>query len=127
MEHELSLIWGPVQNQILQFRGCSYAGRLGHRALLAKAYQKNTLDIGLDTFPSLVSISTVRECVTKTPQKPPSSRDALTRVQGDGGADGHGGQGCQGGQRAPHPPEGREEVPRADQVRVQSAQGCVPS
>ena len=75
--HELSLIWGPVQNQILQFRGCSYAGRLGHSALLAKAYQGNTLDIGLDTFPSLVSISQVGECITKTLQKPPSSRHAL--------------------------------------------------
>ena len=80
VEHELSLIWGPVQNQILQFRVCSYAGRLGHSALLAKAYQGNTLDIGLDTFPSLVSISQVGECITKTLQKPPSSRHARTRV-----------------------------------------------
>ena len=48
--------------------------------VLTKAYQGNTLDIGLDTFPSLVSISQVGECITKTLQKPPSSRHALTRV-----------------------------------------------
>ena len=65
VEHELSLIWGPVQNQIVHFRRCSYAGRLGHSALLAKAYQENTLDIGLDTFSSLLPISAVRECITK--------------------------------------------------------------
>ena len=52
-------------------------------ALKAKAYQENTLDIGLDTFPSLVSISQVRECVTKTIQKPLSSGDALSRVNSD--------------------------------------------
>ena len=48
--------------------------------LYKKAYQENALDIGLDTLPSLVSISQVRECITKTLQKPPSSGDALTRV-----------------------------------------------
>ena len=57
VEHELSLIWGPEQNQSLHFRGCSYAGRLGHSAFLSKAYQKNTLDIGLDTLPVFVFIS----------------------------------------------------------------------
>ena len=33
LEHELSLIWGPVQNQILHPRGPKYGGRLRHSAL----------------------------------------------------------------------------------------------
>ena len=65
-EHELSLIWGPVPNQILLYIWPKYKQRLQHSAPLVQAYQENTIDIGLDTFPSLVSISTVRECVTKT-------------------------------------------------------------
>ena len=63
-------------------RGSKYAQRLRHSALLAKAYQEKSLDIGIDTFRSLVSISAVRECVTKTLQTPLSSRDALTCVLG---------------------------------------------
>ena len=54
--------------------------RLRHSALLGKAYQEKSLDIGLDTFRSLVSISPVQEWVTKTLQTSPSSRDALTCV-----------------------------------------------
>ena len=81
MEHELSLYLGPVQNQNLHFRGPKYACRLRHSASLAQAYKENTLDIGLDTFRSLVSISEVRECITKIIQKFLSSWDALTRVK----------------------------------------------
>ena len=77
---ELSLIQGPVQNQNLHSRGSKYARHLRHSALLGKAYQEKSLDIGLDTFRSLVSISAVQEWVTKTLQTPPSSRDALTCV-----------------------------------------------
>ena len=33
LEHELSLLWGPVQNQILHPRGPKYGGRLRHSAL----------------------------------------------------------------------------------------------
>ena len=79
--HELSLWWGPVQNQNLHFRGPKYACCLRHSALLAKAYQEITLDIGLETFPSLVSISEEKECVTITLLKPLSSEDALTLVK----------------------------------------------
>ena len=77
LERELSLIWGPVQNLILHSRGPKYAECLRHSASLAKAYQEN-----LDTFRILVSISAVRECVTKTLQTHQSSRDALTHVPG---------------------------------------------
>ena len=55
-------------------------GTLRNSVSLTQAYQENPSDIGLDTFPSQVSISEVRECVTKTLQEPPSSGDALTRV-----------------------------------------------
>ena len=67
MAHELRATWGPEQNPIIHFIGCFYAGHLGRSAFLAKAYQENTLDIGLDTFPHLVSISAVRECMSKNP------------------------------------------------------------
>ena len=55
-------------------------GTLRNSVSLPQAYQENPLDIGLDTLPSLVSISEEKEWVTKTLQKPPSSGDALTRV-----------------------------------------------
>ena len=55
-------------------------GTLRNSVSIPQAYQENPLDTGLDTFPSLVSISEVRECVTKTLQEPPSSGDTLTRV-----------------------------------------------
>ena len=45
-------------------------GPLGHTALLAKAGQTNRLDIGLDTFPSLVSISAVKEHYQNPPEAP---------------------------------------------------------
>ena len=57
VEHELDLILRPVENQILHFRGCSFIGHLSHSAFLGKAYQENTLDIGLDTFPIFVFVS----------------------------------------------------------------------
>ena len=79
VEHELSLYLGPVQNQNLHFRGPKYGCRLRHSA---QAYKENTQDIGLDTFPSLVSISELRECIyfNLTHLKPSSSEDALTCV-----------------------------------------------
>ena len=45
--------------------GVVYLG-MQYSALLAKAHKENAQDIGLDTFPSVVSISQVRECLTKT-------------------------------------------------------------
>jgi len=54
LEYELSLIWGPVQNQIFHPRGSKYARRLRHSASLAKAYQENSFDIGLDNLPVFV-------------------------------------------------------------------------
>ena len=77
----MSLILGPVQNQNLYSKGSLFAHLL-YSASLAKAYQENPLDIDLDTFRSLVSISAVRECVTKTLQTHQSKRDALTHVPG---------------------------------------------
>ena len=56
VEHEVSLLWVPVQNQILHFRGPKYASRLHHTASLAQAYKENTLDIGLDTLPIFVFV-----------------------------------------------------------------------
>ena len=78
VNHELSLL--TVQNQILPCIGPSYACYLRFRAPLPHTFQENALDIVVDTFHSLVFISAVRECVTKTLQIPPSSRDALTSV-----------------------------------------------
>ena len=48
------------------------SGNLRNSVSLPQPYQENPLDISLDTFPSLVSISEVRECVTKTLQEPQS-------------------------------------------------------
>ena len=70
----------PVQNQNLHFIGLKYAGRLRHSALLDQAYQEITLDIGLETFPCLVSISEEKECLTIMLLMPLSSEDALTLV-----------------------------------------------
>ena len=61
-------IIGPVQNQNLPSRGPNCAPHLPHSALLALCKQENTLDIALDTLPSLVFISQVKECVTQTLQ-----------------------------------------------------------
>ena len=72
VEHELSLIQRPVQNQNLFSRGSPCAQRLRHSALFAKAYQEKSLDIGLGTFRSLASIFAVGECVSKILQTPPS-------------------------------------------------------
>ena len=80
VEGEFSLIWGPVQNQIVQFRGSKSAQHLRHSASLAEAYQENTLDMGLDTLPVFVLFAG-RKCVLpKTLSKHPSSWDALTHV-----------------------------------------------
>ena len=57
--------------------------RLAHSVSLALCKQGNTLDIALDTFQSLVSISEVRECVTQTLQILQISRDLQTRVYGN--------------------------------------------
>ena len=58
---ELSLILGPVQTQNLRFRGSLYAARLARSVSLALCKQESTLEIALDTFQSLVSISEERE------------------------------------------------------------------
>ena len=50
LERELSLRWGPAQNQIVYPEGPKYAGRLRHRAALAEAYQENSPFIGLYTL-----------------------------------------------------------------------------
>ena len=42
---------------------------------------ENTLDIALDTLPSLVFIFQVKECVTQTLQNLQISRDPQTRVR----------------------------------------------
>ena len=76
VERELSLIQVPVQNQNLHSGGPKYAQHLRH-----SAYQEKWLDIGFETFRSIVSISAVRECVTKTLQTSLGSRDALTCVK----------------------------------------------
>ena len=65
MEHELSLLLGPVQNQILPFRGTFYARYSRFNASLPQAYQENALDLAVGNFCCQVSISAVRECVTK--------------------------------------------------------------
>ena len=62
---DLSLLLGPVQNHNLHSRGLLYAIRLAHSVSLALYKQENTLDIALDTFRSLVSISKV--CYTNPP------------------------------------------------------------
>ena len=49
VEHELSPILGPVQDQILNFRVPSYVGNLGTSVSLPQAYQENPLDITVDT------------------------------------------------------------------------------
>ena len=63
---ELSLLFWPVLNQNLPSRGAYCAQQLQHSVSLSLCKQENTLDIALDTFRSLVSISEVRECVTQT-------------------------------------------------------------
>ena len=83
MQHELTLLLGPVQNQILPFVWLFYSRYSRYSASIPQAYQENAFDIAVDTLPSLVSISAVRECVTTTLQTPPSSRDALTCVTGE--------------------------------------------
>ena len=56
VEHELSPILGPVQNQILLSRGPSCVGTLRNSVSIAQAYQENLLDIGLDTLPVFVLV-----------------------------------------------------------------------
>ena len=56
VEHELSPILGPVQNQILLSRGLSCVGTLRNSVSIAQAYQENLLDIGLDTLPVFVLV-----------------------------------------------------------------------
>ena len=53
---------------------------LRHSSLLAKTYREYALDIGLNTFPSIVYISQVRECIPQTIKKAPRSRDTLAHV-----------------------------------------------
>ena len=56
VEHELSPILGPVQNQILHPRGPSCVGTLRNSVSIPQAYQENALDIGLDTLPVFVLV-----------------------------------------------------------------------
>ena len=54
--------------------------RLVHIVYLALCKQENTLDIALDTFQTLISISEARECVTQTLKILQISRDPQTCV-----------------------------------------------
>ena len=56
VEHELSPILGPVQNQILYSRGPLSVRTLRSSVSIAQAYQENPLDIGLDTLPVFVLV-----------------------------------------------------------------------
>ena len=80
VEHELSLLLGPVQNQIFPFRGPFYACYFRFSASIPQAYQENVFYITVDTFCSLVFISAVRECGTKTLETPSNSKDLLACV-----------------------------------------------
>ena len=53
---------------------------LAHSVSLAICKQENTVDVALDAFQSLVSISEVRECVTQTLKILQISGDPQTRV-----------------------------------------------
>ena len=56
VEHELSLYWGPVQNQILHCRVPIYARHLRRFASIPQAYQEKPLEIGLDSLPVFVFV-----------------------------------------------------------------------
>ena len=51
VEHELSSILGPVQNQIVYSRGPSCVGTLRNSVSIPQTYQENPLDIDLDPLP----------------------------------------------------------------------------
>ena len=70
---ELSLLFGPVQNQNLPSKGAQCAQYLQHSVSLALCKQENELDIALYTLP--VFISQVKDCVTQTLQILKVSRD----------------------------------------------------
>ena len=68
MEHKQSPKLVPVQNQILHFEESSYGCNLYVSVSMPQAYQGNALDIGLNTFPSLVYISEEKAPKPRGPQ-----------------------------------------------------------
>ena len=63
MEHELSLLLGPVQNQIFPF----YAR---FSASIPQAYQENAFDIAVDTFRSERVFYQNHPCPSKLKRRP---------------------------------------------------------
>ena len=77
---EWSMSWAYYWGQY-KTRFCPLERYSRFNASIPQAFQENAFDIPVDTFRSLVSLSTVRECITKTLQTPPSSKDVLTCVK----------------------------------------------